>query len=73
MQSIHEIECHAPGDRCLGCQHHTGQKPICSHAPKELRQAHNAALDAAATLLRSSRYILGEDAALRIEAMKVEA
>jgi hypothetical protein len=28
-----KIVCHAPGDRCHGCDHYKGKAPVCSFAP----------------------------------------
>jgi hypothetical protein len=28
-----KILCHAPGDRCHGCDHYKGKAPVCSFAP----------------------------------------
>ena len=76
------IICHAPGDRCFGCDHYRGRTAVCRWAPEELRHAVNTALDRSAAIARANTTAPriwqdgawhnphGEDIAVKIEALK---
>jgi hypothetical protein len=77
------VTCRAPGDRCFGCDHYTGNALLCRYAAPEVIAAHNLALLEAAAIARANTSAPriwrdgawfnphGEDIAVKIEALMV--
>ncbi len=75
------IICHAPSERCFGCDHYRGKTAVCKYAPAETIASVDTALRCAAAIARANTSAPriwqdgawhnphGEDIAVKIEAM----